>query len=587
MTFGFPLGLLALFSLPLIVLIHFFVKKRKKKTVSALFLWMEGRFSREMMGGQKYTLPPLTSSLLLELLAALLLSLLIADLRLEETRKLPHLVVVLDDSASMQARVGEETFRSRAMKKIKEIVKGQAEALRVSLVLTGPVPRTLAVFLPAREALEKLDSWDPIQPHHSPIPGLSLAREIAQKKAKMVYFTDRLPPEKNWDPRVEVYAVGTPLDNLAITSLYVRNSPSGAQASCVVENFGSPSQKVDLQVEMGGKVLFRDSLKLKGNQKKLITLPLSLKLEGATLTLSEDSFPLDNRASILVPPVRILSIYQNLPSPAREHFSKALGIVPFVKWTNNPLKAHLLLLPLSQQKKAPGDGLCLYVGPLGKKASFQGPFISARQEDLMRYTTFEGVIWTAGTEGPFEGVYPLLSTGEVPLIFEKNGRYFLNISFAESNLTMSQDWPIFCYNLAQWQRKKLPGLTVYNARARERIEGRVLLKEDEEEIFLAEKGKKISSLYLADHLDFQAPLRAGLYEIRTEKRVLERFSVNLLDPRESNLSSLETGHRKAQKDPEESQSEIRLFEQRKLHSFLLFLLLFALLADWWILSKYR
>jgi len=99
MIFTAPIGLLALLAIPAIVAIHLFRRKFPVRPVAGLFLWQGLRQVPE--GGGKIARLPITRSLILECLAALALALVIAGARLSPAAATEHLVVLLDDSASM------------------------------------------------------------------------------------------------------------------------------------------------------------------------------------------------------------------------------------------------------------------------------------------------------------------------------------------------------------------------------------------------------------------------------------------------------------------------------------------------------
>ena len=84
---------------------------------------------------------PLTASLFLELLAALILSLALADPRMEETEAVVHLVAVLDDSASMQAaRPGKPSFRDACATELQNRAELAGRDARLTLIRSGLHP---------------------------------------------------------------------------------------------------------------------------------------------------------------------------------------------------------------------------------------------------------------------------------------------------------------------------------------------------------------------------------------------------------------------------------------------------------------
>ena len=94
MIFTAPLGLLALLAIPAIIAIHLFRRRFPVRPVAGLFLWRIGRQVPE--GGGKISKLPITTSLILECLAALALALIVAGARLSSASGVAHLVVLLD-----------------------------------------------------------------------------------------------------------------------------------------------------------------------------------------------------------------------------------------------------------------------------------------------------------------------------------------------------------------------------------------------------------------------------------------------------------------------------------------------------------
>ena len=143
MMFATPLGLLALLAIPAIVAIHLFRRRFPVRPVAGLFLWQFPRQTPE--GGGKITKLPITASLLLECLAALALALILAGARLSPAGVSPHLVVVLDDSASMAAvNARGESARDRAAARVRAEVERLGARTRVTLVRSGERPSVLA-----------------------------------------------------------------------------------------------------------------------------------------------------------------------------------------------------------------------------------------------------------------------------------------------------------------------------------------------------------------------------------------------------------------------------------------------------------
>ncbi|MEZ5951862.1 MAG: VWA domain-containing protein [Planctomycetaceae bacterium] len=147
---------------------------------------------------------PWTRTLLLELLAALLITLLLAEPRAGGFDTRPHLVLVLDNSASMAARGehGGESSRDRALKWLKEQEPRLGRTGLFSVLTTGRRPTLIAgPRADWTEMLETLERWQPLETHHAFAPTWDLAAQLAGDEGELVFLTDQLPPEQTPMPR--------------------------------------------------------------------------------------------------------------------------------------------------------------------------------------------------------------------------------------------------------------------------------------------------------------------------------------------------------------------------------------------------
>ena len=109
------------------------------------------------------------------------MALILAGARLFSAGDHAHLVVLLDDSASMAAVNGRgESARDRAVRRVPSRSIVWAHRARVTLVRSGERPSVLAgpAAFPA-EARPALEGWKPKAPHHALALGVRLARELA------------------------------------------------------------------------------------------------------------------------------------------------------------------------------------------------------------------------------------------------------------------------------------------------------------------------------------------------------------------------------------------------------------------------
>jgi hypothetical protein len=165
-TFANPLGFLGLLALPAIVVIHLYHRRFPPLPVAGLHLW--GVDTQLHAPGRKRDRLPVTATLLLELFAALILTLVLARPQVGATTGVSHLVVVLDTSASMSAKPPDDVpFRDAAVSVVERRMRALGDRSAVSVILTGPRPVMLAgPAVSWQDAKKKLDAWQPRLARH-------------------------------------------------------------------------------------------------------------------------------------------------------------------------------------------------------------------------------------------------------------------------------------------------------------------------------------------------------------------------------------------------------------------------------------
>ena len=161
MSFANPWGLLALLAMPAIVAIHLYHRRFPPIVVAGVHLWGVQHEMRSV--GRTRERLPITPSLLLELLAAFLIAMILSQPRFGELGRATHLVVVLDNSASMQAEPKTDTsFRDLAAAELLERMDNLNRGSRVTALVTGNRPATLIGPLASvDEARDQLANWQP------------------------------------------------------------------------------------------------------------------------------------------------------------------------------------------------------------------------------------------------------------------------------------------------------------------------------------------------------------------------------------------------------------------------------------------
>ncbi|GAB4162912.1 MAG: BatA and WFA domain-containing protein [Planctomycetaceae bacterium] len=615
MFFANPWGLLGLLSLPAIVAIHMFQRRFPPLRVAGLHLW--GVESEVREAGRKRERLPITPSLLLELLAALLLTLVLSQPRLGSAGTVTHLVVILDNSASMQAeRADGKSFRDLAIEQLETRFAELPTGSVATIILTGQRPTMLAgPEIPLKEAKQKLANWKPSAQRHDFQPAWDLAAQFAADTGQLLFLTDAVPQPLSSAPQtLDIVAVGSQRPNVGFTAARwslepVPNRKTGriegyrGRIFLRIRNFGSDTADVVVRAEtVNQQQVFQRDVTLPALKATSVSVdvPGGVQELVIQLTTDNDGLELDNTVRLVEPSARNVRVAVTLKpsSVAYQQVNRVLEIIPYVERVT-PSKAHLIIGPAETLPKSQADLWWLGIGPLKntdearKKSvtpSNQYPFVIDKQNQLLEEITLEGVKWGGVQPLNLEGT-SLITAGPYPLLMQLHGTrttaFVMNIDLARSTLKDSGDWPVFIQNLIDLRRDALPGLTRRNFRMNEDVRFRPPSTDGSEFTNLKlHQGESVRPLLGGDVILVPALDQTGVYEIRSGEKIVERFAVNFLDHKESSLADRSEGRRLPEIEPP---SNAFLLDQP--HSWLILAAIIGvagvLFANWWSLQTKR
>ncbi|MCA9025636.1 MAG: BatA domain-containing protein [Planctomycetaceae bacterium] len=605
MYFANPWGLLGLISLPIIAAIHLFQRRFPPLLVAGAHLW--GAESRVQTAGRRRDRLPITATLLLELLAGLIFSLALAQPRFGQLDSVSHLVVVLDDSASMSAGPSRDSsLRSAAIARLTERVEQMERDTRVTLVRSGLQPTLLgARAMTWDEAKVALTDWRPHATQHDFQPAWDEAAHIVGTDGRYLFLTDHIPQDTTVLPRgMDVISVGKRLPNLAIsTARWTFDSEAGeGQLFLRITNSSGDAVRASLNVLSGEQAILQQTFDVSANG----SLPLEVNVPGGlgklTVTISSptDGLEIDNTVTLIEPKVRMLTVAVALheDSVALRLMKRALQSVSDVQ-LGAAEDADLIIGPAGVLPELTPDQWWFGIGPINESADIRkqakdliGPYLIEKQHPLMDGIVLGGVVW-GGVQPTDLNLRPLISAGRIPLLGQLAGvtstAYLMNIDLARSNIGESPDWPILMTNLFELCRDDLPGLRRWNYRQNEvirfRTDSTMDKAEDRRELQLLVPSGEQREL-IRDRNDLVEITRldeTGVYEVRDGEQVVGEFAVNFFDDEESaSLASLAPGERQARVTTGTSQLSID-DPYSWLMALAILLLIGAILTDWYVL----
>ncbi|TWU08656.1 hypothetical protein CA54_38920 [Symmachiella macrocystis] len=606
MTFANPLGLLGLLSLPVILGIHLYHRRFPPLEIAGLHLWAVE--SEVRLAGRRRDRLPITLTLILELLAALFLTLIISQPRFGEVDSVTHLVAVLDDSASMSGGPpGEATFREQAIEELRQRMDEYGSDSVVTLIQSGARPVMLAgPAVPWSEAETRLSAWQPQATRHNFAPAWDLAQQVADQTGQLLFLTDHIPTTETNPAAMEIVSVGRKLENVAVTTaVWEFDAATGVGTIHLrLTNLGEKAADAQVTGRSGSTPIFEKAITISAGGKSALnlTVPGGVGKLDIDVTSPRDGLVLDNRVQLIEPQVRTVGVAVELPEgPARDLFRRSLLALPNVAVVSADA-ADLIVTTSDRLPAAESNAWWLGIGPLNpseaaRKAAKNliGPYVIEKENPLLDGVTLAGVIW-AGVQPVTQEATPLISVGKTPLLAQLVGTraaaYLLNIDLEQSSLSESPDWPILISNLIELRRSDLPGLNRWNYRLGEGVRFRLYNglvdpadESDPKPLMLVHDGGQ-RTLPRGSVIDILPPNTAGVYEIREGDSTVGRFAVNFEDAEESNLQLLFPGGRQsAQPNP------TALYQIDPKYSWILvaatFLTLVLLLLNWWVVKSPR
>ncbi|MES2794094.1 MAG: BatA domain-containing protein, partial [Planctomycetota bacterium] len=562
MYFANPWGLLGLFALPVIAFIHLYQRRYPPLLVGGLFLWASETQVR--MPGRRRDKLPITKTLILELIAAFILSLVLADPRFGEWDKVAHLVAVLDHSASMQGQPdGQPTFRDSAVQELEQRFAKLPRRSVVTLIRTGTMPVTLIRRGTLEEAREVLKTWQPTAPQHRiDTAWEELGEQLIEESGSILFVTDRMPEPQKIPKNLEVVAVGLKLDNVALDAArWSFDSSTGKGTVFVrVQNYGrSAAECVLVAVSKGSEVL-RKPLTIAAEKAQAVELPVPGGLGTLTLSIekSVDGSRFDNQIQLVEPKVRSVKVAMQLPKgETQSEVQRVLKITPDVSLTGIA-DAQLVIAPAGVLPESKPSLWWLGVGPISMAKADRnaaknllGPYLIDKRHPLADGVVLGGVVWGGVQPAKYE-VTPIISAGQTPLLSQLRGTqttaFVLNIDLEKSNIVESPDWPVLIDNLLEFRRDALPGLRRWNYRLGEVVQFRLFEGQDPAPnealtLNLPSGTRKILRESTVEIGDLQDP---GIYELKQGEATWGQFAVNFFDPAESDLRNLSSGRHSPQ-----------------------------------------
>ncbi|MFP4579538.1 MAG: BatA domain-containing protein [Candidatus Sumerlaeia bacterium] len=611
MIFTNPWGFLAFLSIPVILGLHFFRSHRRIRTIGGLHLWQFA--STRQPVGNKFTRIISSMSLLFQLLAATLLSLLVAGMDMPQASSESHYTIILDDSVSMLAAEGES-----AHQKTMDLLEEWADSQSLYTVVLAGIRASVVAgpFAEKSTMLETLQDWRPESPGCDLEPAVQLASRFLIGDEKILFITDSPTQAADFSDLLEVRGLGYAMANNAITFAdRVRLDPDTDRVYVTLQTFAAEAQSCRVTARAGDSVIYEsEPPKTLDPAKSLsFTFDTNVLRQPITVEIEGDALPEDNQVMLAPAPPKLVRVHAGIMEPLNRYLDRAIAATPYCFMEPDPAMADLVIRATQDfPTRSEGTGeeataalpvfnetlfadyesallMCLFPKADAAEASgvSRGDGLLADVEHTITagLPLEEGILWPYASAANPSSYMPILSHTTIPIIF--GGRldrfsatareaYYINLLYDRTNIFQTNAWPVLVRNLVEQTRKLLPGMSRTNYRVGEAVSISLDPRGIPEKtgIILRKDGSVLSEYESPDEVPSEiSNLNKGYYRlVQSDGGEIATFAMNLFAPRESDLKGLH--ERKA--DLAELKPGVYTQEKRSPRLFLVTLLLIGL-----------
>lgn len=548
----YPLALAGLVALPALAAIYFLRHKHRRLPISSLLLWQHQLKSRE--GGAKLDRVRLPWIFFLELL---ILALLVAAAtgprwQLPETTR--PLIVILDDSASMLAGDEKSSPRTRAEERLTSLLR-ERKFHSVRFLLAGRKPRVAGAAVTGLEEIRaQLAQWTCRAPAAAIETAVALATDLGRQQAEILVLTDR-PPERDdfSGGRIRWLAFGRTAPNLAFVN--ATRTAHGDQDRCLLElaNHAATPHSAQITIRSGTNTLHRGTVPIPARSRERVILNLPANTPAIEAELVADGLAADNRVWLAPPSRRRVRVQLSVEDePLRALLERTLESTGLRAAQNADPE---LVLYTSLSAPVATNAWPVRLMTHTNSAAYTGPFVVDHAHPLARGLALESVIWSATPLTNAPGYLPVISAGNIPLLFARTDalarqEIVLNLDTSASTLPTTPNWPVLFHNLLHWRLQEIPGLHVRNFRLGQDVSFRAGPGAWH---WQSPEGATKTFTPVGNGLSFETD-SIGLHRI-TSDNITTEFSVNFLVNDESDLADAKSGTWGDWTRPEETRRE--------------------------------
>jgi len=473
-TFLAPLAAALAITLPAIVALYFLRIRRPTRIVPALDLWPDQ--IRDRQANVPWQRLRFSWLLLLQLLVAAVLVAAAVQPALSASANLaPHTIVLIDASASMQAKDVEPSRLDEAKRQVGAMIDQLGPQDRMTLIAVQSTARIVGSGSGDHDALHR--ALNAIAPANGPADlsaALSLASGIvrAGEESRAYLFSDGiLEPLRtsfaNGLPfPIEYHRIGVSGENVGLTSLVVRAGAQSRAAYLRVHNFGQQPRSFTLEWRSDAGLIDVRSVSLAAGQAEDLALPVPDAANTVTARIeAKDNFRLDDSVTavaraprafhvLLVTPgnvfleqaLRLRTDFQlDVIAPAAYRSSTSYAMTVFDRYSPSAMPDAPFVMVDPPAGSPLAGGAQVGIGrvrasdagdPLLNNVSLQDVHIAKSQD--MRASTFGRA---------------LITSLQTPLVLVRDAPFrqvLVGFDIHDSDLPLRIGFPVLMQNLSEW-----------------------------------------------------------------------------------------------------------------------------------------
>jgi len=411
-----PWGLLGLLAIPTIIAIHCFQRKSRPVLISTLFLMPKPQ--SESRAGRRWEFWRTSWAFWMQLLAAALLSLLLAQPRIIKSSSTSHVAIVLDASASMSAfRGATHSAVNRILSETDRLAASTKWLLRDS----HPTSSRLYHGSDVGELRLSLEGWRPTHGAHSAESALRAAQVAVGREGRVIFVSDAPRPQLN--ALAEVVTVGQPLDNVGFTG--VRSGQDGDKAiwQAMIRNYGATPQQRQWWIDTGAGQTEPQNLTIPPHGVRRVGGAFPNGVEAVTLRLQADEFTIDDTAPVVSPQMRPVAIQIRGDQAFAEWVRQVVDRMPGLRYGNidGVTDVGVYELPTSDRLTSlPNPYAIAFAQQSADEGQLAAPKSFVESHPLVEGLTFNGLVIQRGDDLPLppeDNATALVWAEDEPLIY--------------------------------------------------------------------------------------------------------------------------------------------------------------------------